>query len=207
MTHKHPLPYGWIILILLALVAYTLPWVNGGSASLSFGAFDLAEWASLHPTTRAMSPILLTSFLLRLPLVCFAWIVAFNSPHPPLRSSTWWVYAIICFFLVVLSTPPLEFLTTNRDDINYLQQASLTALGIIGCGIGLSGILKPFRGYVAMGICAIGAISSTWGVILGYNLLAEFQITVVLGLGIIGSVGIFALMGGYTWLGELKRRR
>jgi hypothetical protein len=196
IQQKYPFPYGWFILIILALVAYTLPWVVGGGASLSFGAFDLAEWASLHPTNRAMSPILLTSFLLRLPLVCMAWAVAFNAPSQPFRSSGWWGYALICLILAILSTPPLEFITTNRDDINYLQQAGLTLLALIGSGIGLSGIMTPIRGYI-----------SIWGASLGYALLTEFQISVTIGMGIIGVVGMFIVMSGYVWGKELKRRR
>jgi len=207
MPKKYPFPYGWLILIIFALVAYTLPWVVGGGASVSFGAFDLAEWASLHPTNRAMSPILLTSFLLRFPLVCMAWAVAFNAPPQPFWSFGWWGYALICLILAILSTPPLEFITTNRDDINYLQQAGLTLLTLIGSGIGLSGIMTPIRGYISLGACAIGMITSIWGASLGYVLLTEFQISVTIGIGVIGIVGVFIVMSGYVWDKELKRRR
>ncbi len=208
MTIKKQLfPTVWIIFILFTLITYTLPWVVGGGASLTFGAFDLAEWASLHPATRAMSPILLTSFLLRFPLVCLAWIVAFNAPPYPFKSANWWFYGVICLILVIFSTPPLEFLTTNRDDMNYLQQAGLSVLGIIGCAIGLSGVLKPYRHYIAVVMSLIGAIVSVWGVILAYSLLADFQISISVGIGIIACTGMFILMAGYNvWL-ESKRRR
>lgn len=202
---KQSFPIVWMIFILLTLVAYTLPWIVGGGASLTFGAFDLAEWSSLHPATRAMSPILLTSFLLRFPLVCLAWITAFNAPPYPFKSANWWIYGLISLVLVIFSTPPLEFLTTNRDDINYLQQAGLSVLGVIGCGIGLSGILKPYRHYVAIGTALIGAIVSIWGTTSAYSLLADFQISVSVGIGIITCVGMFILMAGYVWL-ESKRR-
>lgn len=205
-TQKSSFPFVWVIFIGLTLITYTLPWVVGGGASLTFGAFDLAEWASLHPATRVMSPVLLTSFLLRFPLVCLAWIVAFNAPPYPFKSANWWIYSTMCLVLIVLSTPPLEFLTTNRDDINYLQQAGLSLLGFIGCGIGLSRILKQHRHHIAIGIALIGAISSIWGMILGYSLLADFQINLSVGIGIMGCVVMFIIMAGYTWM-ESKRRR
>ncbi|MCU0481990.1 MAG: hypothetical protein MUE54_12395 [Anaerolineae bacterium] len=147
-----------------------------------------------------------TSFLLRLPLVCLVWIVAFNAPPYPFKSKNWWVYSIMCLILIAFSTPPLEFLTTNRDDINYLQQASLSLLGAIGCGIGLSGIFRQYRHYIAIANAIIGAISSIWGIILGYSLLADFQISLSVGSGIIFCVGMFIIMAGYVWI-ESKRRR
>jgi len=202
---KQSSPVIWIIFILFTLIAYTLPWVVGGGVSLTFGAFDLAEWASLHPATRVMSPILLTSFLLRFPLVCLSWIIAFNAPPYPFKSGDWWFYGLISFVLLIFSTPPLEFLTTNRDDINYLQQAGLSFIGLIGCGIGLAGILKPYRLYIAIAITFMGIIASIWGMILAYSLLLEFQISVSTGIGIIACVGMFIFMAGYMWR-ESKRR-
>lgn len=205
-TQKASFPFLWIIFIGLTLIAYTLPWVAGGGASLTFGAFDLAEWASLHPATRAMSPMLFTSFLLRFPLVCLAWVVAFNSPSNPFKSGIWWFYSVLCLILIAFSTPPFEFLTTNRDDINYLQQAGLTLAGFIGCGIGLSGILKQYHHYIAIGIAIIGAISSVWGMILGYSLLADFQINVSVGIGIMGCAMMYISMAGYVWIKSRRRR-
>ncbi len=205
MTQKYPLPYGWMILLILGLIAYTLPWIIGAGASLTFGAFDLAEWASLHPTTRALSPILFTSFLLRMPLVCLAWISAFNAPPYPFKSASWWIYALLCLILVMLSTPPLEFLTIFRDDINYIQQANLTIVAMIGAGIGLSGIFKKYRVYFAIFAGIIGIITSIWGWMNGYALLADFQIYVSLGVGVIMTIAIFLVMCGYIWI-QSKRR-
>lgn len=206
MTQKYPLPYGWITLLILALIAYTLPWVVGGSASLTFGAFDLAEWASLHPTNRALAPTLLTSFLLRMPLVCLAWIIAFNAPPYPFKSASWWIHTLLCLILAVLSTPPLEFLTIFREDVNYIQQASLTLVAGVGCAIGLGGIFKKYRVYIAILAGIIGIITSIWGMINGYALLSDFQINVSVGIGMIISVMMFIIMCGYAWI-ESKRRR
>ncbi|MCL4253182.1 MAG: hypothetical protein KJ043_05320 [Anaerolineae bacterium] len=206
MTQKYTLPYGWMILFILTLIAYTLPWVIGESASLTFGAFDLAEWASLHPANRALSLTLLTSFLLRMPLVCLAWIIAFNAPPYPFKSASWWIHTLLCLILVILSTPPLEFLTIFRDDVNYIQQASLTLVAGVGCAIGLGGIFKKYRVYIAILAGIIGIITSIWGVINGYTLLSDFQINVSVGIGIIISVVMFVIMCGYGWR-ESKRRR
>lgn len=207
MTQQNtrPLPYIWFMLILLALIVYTLPWVIGSGASLSFGAFDLAEWASLHPSAREMSPILLTSFLLRLPLVCITWIMALNAPPHPFKSALWWVYGLICLILVALSAPPLEFLTVFRDDVNYIQQASLTLIAFIGALLGLIGALKPYRPYIIIVVCMIGGITSLWGGISGYNLLIGFGLGVAVGMGMIVSGGLFAFIAIYIII-ESKRR-
>jgi hypothetical protein len=203
--NTRPQPYIWFMFILLALIVYTLPWMIGSGASLSFGAFDLAEWASLHPSAREMSPMLLTSFLLRLPLVCITWIMALNAPPHPFKSALWWIYGLICLVLVAFSAPPLEFLTVFRDDVNYIQQASLTLMALVGALFGLSGILKPYHPYIAISACMIGGIASFWGGISGYNLLVGFGLGVAIGIGMIASVGIFAFIAIYIII-ESKRR-
>ena len=42
---------------------------------LKFGAYDLAEWTSLHPSVRSGNPALLTALLLRVPLACLGLII------------------------------------------------------------------------------------------------------------------------------------
>ncbi|MFN8529394.1 MAG: hypothetical protein U0670_12340 [Anaerolineae bacterium] len=56
----------------LGLIGYFSAWVVNPGVALTLHAFDLAEWASLHPVVRA-EPMLITTLLLRLPLLCFAY--------------------------------------------------------------------------------------------------------------------------------------
>ncbi len=61
---------GWVLVCLaFALIGYHLAWYTHPTAGFTTNAFDLAEWASLHPAVRSSSPPMLTSFLLRLPLI------------------------------------------------------------------------------------------------------------------------------------------
>ena len=65
------LPGRWRFL-LLALIAYSLPWVVGPGAALTLNAYDLAEWTSLHPAVRtAALPFALTFGLRLLPLLVY----------------------------------------------------------------------------------------------------------------------------------------
>lgn len=202
MTQKRDII--WLMLIILALIAYTAPWVVSAGVSLTFGAFDLAEWASLHPITR---PDLLTSLLLRMPLVCLAWILAFNAPERPLYSMQWWIALFGCLLLAIFSSPPLEFLTTNRDDMNYQQQAFLVLMTLVGSGIGLSGIAKNYRGYIAIGAGFLGMLCGLVGMMQGHRLLTEFQIMAYISWGAIGTIIILGLLTIYSYAVQQKRRR
>ena len=53
------------LFLVVSLIAYILPWVNTRATGLTLGAYDLAEWASLHPASIQLLP----SLLIRLQLV------------------------------------------------------------------------------------------------------------------------------------------
>src|SRR5262245_8162468 len=97
----------WLIVI-LALLAYCAPWLVNNGAALTPNASDLAEWTSLNPATHVSSPPLLPSFLLRLPLVCLALILAFSHKT---NQSFGWISAAYVLLTALALLPPLEFIT------------------------------------------------------------------------------------------------
>src|SRR5262245_55358949 len=112
------LPYRdrWWLIILCAtgIAAYCLPWLVNRGTGLTFGAYDLAEWTSLHPAVRGGNPPLLASLLLRLPLACFGLVAAMTLwPNNKGKRLT------LIFLVAIALLPPIEFFTQYRDDSNY----------------------------------------------------------------------------------------
>ncbi|MEO8612082.1 MAG: hypothetical protein ABI690_29565 [Chloroflexota bacterium] len=184
----------WLIVIfIVGLVAYCLPWVVNRGSSLSFGAYDLAEWASLHPTVRGSNPALVTSLLLRLPLACFGIVIA----------STLWKqrpgWRIVFLLLVGIALlPPLEFFTQYRDDPNYQQQFALAVIAVL-VGIFTLVMRSPKWINVLSIVCAfIGSICGLLGLMQSYNLMRGFELATQVGSGgilfIILNVGIGTIL-------------
>ena len=172
-----------LLLIAVLLLAYALPWVNAPASGLSFGADDLAEWASLHPAVRAQQPELLTSLFLRLPLVCLAIVVGFLAPRPAFRSVRWWIALVTIGMFVLSSLPPLEFFIEARHDVNYRQQFLMAVLAAGGGLLGLSGWLYRWRIYVAGGALTLGLFSAIIGFLQGYDYLSGYKVSVQIGAG------------------------
>src|SRR5437762_3346647 len=102
-------------LLVSAVIGYLLPWMITPAQSLTMGAYDLAEWTSLHPVVRQTLPFLWTTLALRIPLAILGILLA------EYIAST--LYRKVIGFLVILITviallPPLEFFTVYRDDPN-----------------------------------------------------------------------------------------
>lgn len=125
--------------VALALVAYVLPWLVNPGAGLTFNAYDLAEWLSLHPAVRDTSPPLLVTAGLRGLLCLLAWLIAF-APAPTrfIRGS----HLVFVVLVAVALLPPLEFFTAAAwGDSNYRQQFALSLLTLI---VGLLGLSQRF---------------------------------------------------------------
>lgn len=112
-------------LTILLVIAYSLPWLVGAGASLTFNGYDLAEWLSLYPLVRAESPSLLTTLLLRLPLVLIGLIAIVSSR---LR----WFQMLIIIVIALALMPSLDFFVTSSDDSNYRQQFALSLSVVVG---------------------------------------------------------------------------
>jgi hypothetical protein len=188
--------YRWIILalVLIALVGYILPWLHSHAAGLTLGAYDLAEWSSLHPEVRTSAPWLLTTLLLRLPLIMLGWITALAAPER--RSPGWWLHSTVVVALLVALLPPLEFLNAPAD-VNYRQQAILAAMLLAGSLAGL--FVLPhgqWRLYAISGFSFIAVSSAIIGLAQSANLLSQFNLDVEIGLGIILLGGCLTLTAG-----------
>lgn len=168
------------LLLLLALLSYSLPWVITPGVSLSLGAVDLAEWASLHPAVRAASPPLLISFLLRMPLMILALIVAFAN----YRSR--WPRVFVVLLIAAALLPPLEFFTQYRDDPNYRQQFTLAVLTFAGGVAGIMGRPPRWRSILSIILPLVATAAAVIGFVQAYRLLADFHLPVQPGFGVIG---------------------
>lgn len=175
----------WLwLLTFVAVIAYNLPWLSSHGASLTYGAYDLAEWASLNPEVRG-STFMLTSLLLRLPPLFIALIIAFHARK--------FVSISALFILITAVTllPPLEFFTQFRSDPNYRQQFFIATMTLVGGVIGLSGGLWRWR-WIATSLYAfLGLGVSIVGLMQAHNLMRDFALPVRIGIGIIGIVMAF----------------
>ena len=201
-------PYRTLILVTLALVAYALPWViTDGLTALSQGAYDIAEWTSIHPVVRASNPTMLTSFLLRLPLTFLAIVVGFSAPTPILKSGWWWLAAIAVLVITASSLPPLEFFTgsSERNDPNYQQQFYHTVVGFAGGIFGLSGLVKPVRPYVRL-VAAIGAaVSGIIGITRATDVMQDLMLPAQIGPGVtLFIITALLLSMDAIWIGIKK---
>lgn len=176
-------------LFALGCAAYSWPWLINPGNGLSFSAYDLAEWTSLHPSVRGSNPALLTSLFLRLPLACLGLIFAIGFLQGKPRTRL-----MLVFLIALALLPPLEFFTQYRDDPNYQQQFYLAGI-IFVVGI-LSVAIRPGRHVkllIAL-LAVIGIISSLAGLLQGYSLLEQFKLPVQVGLGGISLIIIYAII-------------
>jgi hypothetical protein len=188
---------GWLALavLALALACYYLPWYVHATAAFTLHAYDLAEWASLHPAVRAETPALWTSLLLRLPQITLVWAVALLANvgfDPRLRT----MVRVTAFLVVLRFVPPREFLGTASADPNYRQMAELTAAGLMGISLAMLARRLPERWQLlaAGSLALIGVLAGWWGLARVQPLLDNFQIDVRLGAGAVGYT-LFCLAG------------
>lgn len=189
----------WVVLA--ALIAYVLPWIVNRSAGLSFNGYDLAEWASVNPSTHNTTPQLLPSLLLRMQLTLLTLIIAAQAGKP-FKSLLWWLCAGLAAALTVAQLPPFEFFTIARSDGNYGQQFTLCLITLIGSIIGLSGIVYRWRVPIGIGLGLVGIITSIAGYAQALQLMLGFNLGSTIGLGVIVLVVCYGLLLGAMWWGK-----
>jgi hypothetical protein len=183
--------------LLLALCAYALPWVvtfgsTGFNTSLSPGAYDLAEWASLMPAVQGETPPLVTAFLLRLPLACLGLVAAFTIPRR-------WIAGSIALGVAIALLPPLEFVN-DFGNMNYRQQVGLAMLTFVGGFVAATAVFRRYHHGFAIVISLIGVVTTIVGLIRSYQLMLSFDLVASVGLGgvlagaIFGSVALLLLL-------------
>jgi hypothetical protein len=179
----------WLVIasLIVATACYELPWYVHDTAAFTTNAFDLAEWASLHPAVRSSSPPLLTSFLLRFPQVAliFALALAANGLHDP-RSR--WSWRAVALLPALRFFPPGDFFTGASTDPNYRQMLLLVALcaGSVLIAILLERAAARVQSALLIAALAAGMLGGWWGLSRAGVLLDNFEIDVSIGAGIIG---------------------
>ena len=176
----------WTLALFAAqLISYILPWIVNSGVGLTFNAYDLAEWSSLHPTARFVEPVLFTPFLLRVTLSLFtlAWILMLVQLR--IAWATWLAGGITLIVAIAL-LPPLEFFTVFRDDINLQQQAALAVGTLLLGGISLSGVFNRFQPWLSVGLLAAALVTGLVGLIRARTLMFALELPVQMGIGVIG---------------------
>ncbi|MYD11384.1 MAG: hypothetical protein F4X02_15240 [Chloroflexi bacterium] len=112
-----------VMLALLGLLGYLLPWAVASSAPMTLNAYDLAEWASLHPAQRQTTPPLLAPLLLRVQLAILSLTFA-------LSISQRWVAAAAVVALALAQLPPFEYVY-DIANMNYRQQFVLALVSLV----------------------------------------------------------------------------
>lgn len=149
---------GVLVLLLLALAGYLLPWVTAPNAAMTLNAFDLAEWTSLHPIQQQAIPPLIAPFLLRAQLAILAVLITLWSTS---RNERFFAFLFVAL-LSVSQLPPLEFLK-NIADPNYRQLLFLAiATIILSTGLGLI-LPAQFRPFVIIFLAVSGIVTSLLG--------------------------------------------
>lgn len=179
-----------IILLIALIITYLLPWISSASVGLTLNGYDLAEWTSLHPQVYSANPPLITTLLLRIPLVCIALIAAFTVRF---RTWVWWVGTCLTMAIIIMLLPPLEFIN-ERGNTNYRQLAILAVLTFVGVGIGLSGVLSRWRWGIIVFVSLVGIVASSWGLIDAFDLYAQFFLPRQISIGGVLTVLLFFVM-------------
>jgi hypothetical protein len=185
--------------LFLALVFYLAPWVISPGISLTLGAYDLAEWTSLHPAVRFVEPFLLATLFLRLPLVLIVGIIGLNSG--PRFSGRWWAAATAVLFISLALLPPLEFFLDARGDINYQQQFALAVGSLVLGAAGLTGWLRPAGNPLTALLALLAIVITVLGIAQVTTLIRDLSLPSSIGAGPVGFAAVMlVLAGSHLWM-------
>lgn len=198
-----PLSRLFWLAIVGAGIFYFAPWSSHTATSLTFGAYDLAEWTSLHPSVRFVEPVLQTTLSLRLPPVLLIIVFALAGGVPRFSWMWWFSLAVVLVGALALM-PPLEFFAAT-DDPNYRQQALLTVMALSGGLIALSGLVMRVRWPLISLLCAGAILSAITGLRDAQALWDAFHIDVGLGVGVVGFVACVFFAGAFAFAQLLRK--
>ncbi|MCY3796595.1 MAG: hypothetical protein OXG84_02225 [Chloroflexi bacterium] len=190
------------LLVLVGLLGYIQPWIVLPTGSMTLGAFDLAEWASLLPAQRATSPPLLAPLLLRLQPVILCLILGAVAES----RATMAIAAIAILLLAAAQLPPFEYVY-DINNLNYRQQFFLAIASLIG-GIAAIPLRNPRLVALATIVLPImGLATSVLGLAQAEALYRSFQLGAISGAGIVilslSYLALLALSAG----GKFSRRQ
>jgi hypothetical protein len=162
------------LLAALMIVLYLLPWVVNPAVSLTPNGYELAEWTSLHPVVRGTNPTLITSLLLRLPLVCIPLMIVFSTRRG--------ILPILCVLTVSAGLLPPSLVQATNDP-NSSQQVGLVIATLVIGAIGFSGTLRDARRWITAAIALVGVVACVIGLAQGIDLMQGFKLPAQVGLG------------------------
>lgn len=180
--------------LLLACAAYFLPWVWTSTAALTPNAYDLAEWTTLHPAVRHVSPPLLPSFLLRAALGVLTVLIVLQSSQTNGR----WFGRMLALGGIVIMLPPADFFLFARADINYQQQfylSGFTLLLVLGAAFGNNRLPILIQKILVLLFAVLGFVAGIWGLTLSMKTLSVFGVDMLIGGGGILFCGILLAFG------------
>lgn len=177
-----------VLFLAAGLAAYMLPWMVGPGASLTFNAYDLAEWTSLHPWVRTSMPPLVVSFILRALLMLLALLVFAVA-------SRRWTAVLVALVALALLPPPVFFGPALADP-NYRQQFALSILTLLGLFF-----LARLRWYwIQLVLVVLLGLGSVVAVLNSQHLMGEaFNLSTLPGPGAVCFVLITVIYGTYIY--------
>jgi hypothetical protein len=185
-----------LLLLVVAIVSFYLPWIWHSTAGLTAGARDLAEWTTLHPVSRAQNPALLASLLLRVSFGALAILTAVITFSSKIR---WYQSAggILALWIIVQLLPPVEFLTSASGDINYQQQFIVSIITFIAAGAALVlSVRLPKQQFRAatVSLAALAGVFGLLGLSAGQQLMGSFGVALNLGGGFVLYIASLVLV-------------
>lgn len=186
---SHPLLK--ISLLMAVLVGLLLPWLLAPAAAMTLNAYDLAEWASLHPAQRGSNPPLVVPMLLRVQLVILCALTGLVA-HGKLQKRA---AALVIFALAVAQLPPIEFVN-DIGNLNYRQQFGLALGGLVLGMAALRWIDRRWQPMFVAGFGLVGALTTLAGASLALDAYASLASGGGIGLGVWIVLAAYVCLAG-----------
>ncbi len=177
----------------MLLTGLLLPWLVAPNAAMTLNAYDLAEWASLHPAQAGTTPPLLAPLLLRLQVLILCALVGAVAKTPKAMR----ISALLICLLAVAQLPPVEFVK-DLGSLNYRQQFGLAlASWLLGLA-GLRWLAGRFLRHAMICMLAIGGMAATW---TGAHQALDVYASLAGG----GSIGLGVWIAAFAYLALMLR--
>ena len=202
MNHSNARDHSSLLLVLLvlALVGYLLPWLVAPSAPMTLNAYDLAEWVSLRPAQQHTSPPLVTPLLLRLQLLILTLALGALPASKPGKL----VAAIVIIVIAIGQLPPPEFVR-DIGNLNYRQQFGLAMTSLFGGLFLLRFRRASLKSFVLTVLPLAGMLTALAGMSQAYDVYMSLHAKGTIGLGICILVASYAGVIATAIAGRLKR--
>lgn len=190
-------------LLIALLVGLLLPWLVAPAAGMTLNAYDLAEWASLHPAQRSSNPPLVVPLLLRVQLLILCALTGLVARGKMQKQ----VAALVIVALAIAQLPPIEFVN-DIGNLNYRQQFGLALGGMV---LGIAALLwknRRWQPIFVAGFSLVGALTAIGGARLALDVYASLASGGGMGLGVWFTVAAYACLIalGLLALGTRVRR-